>query len=128
MAQSTCLAACRTAYEVGARYIVVFTQTGFSARQAARYRPRTPILAFGASPEVERRLNLVWGVEPRCITPRDTIERLVKDVDRMLLREKLARRGEIVVVLSGAPIGVSGTTNLMEVHRVGEPVRPSRTR
>ena len=49
---ATCLAGCRIAWEVGARSIVVFTQSGFSARQAARFRPRTPLLAFAAEPKV----------------------------------------------------------------------------
>jgi pyruvate kinase len=117
--QSVCLAGCRSAHEVGARTLAVFTQSGFSARQAARFRPSTPILAFAASSAVERQLNLVWGVTPRRVGRQRTIEGLVEALDRMLLRERLARRGELAVVLSGSPIGVSGTTNLMQVHRVG---------
>jgi pyruvate kinase len=50
---------------------------------------------------------------------RKDVEALVRTLDRLLLRERLARRGDVVVVLMGAPVGVTGTTNLIKVHRVG---------
>jgi len=116
---ATCLAGCRAAFEAGARYLVVFTTSGFSAAQVARFRPRTPILAFTPSESVARRLSMWWGVESRVLPAKTSVEQLIRALERALLGEKLARRGDIVVILSGAPMGVSGTTNLMELHRVG---------
>ena len=116
---TTCLSGCRAAFEVGARYLVVFTSTGFSAAQAARFRPRTPILAYTPSESVARQLSMWWGVEARVLPAKTSVEQLVRSLDRALIRDKLARRGDIVVILSGSPMGVSGTTNLMELHRIG---------
>ncbi len=120
--QSICLAGCRTAYEVGARSLAVFTQSGFSARQVARFRPETPILAFAADATVARALALQWGVEPRTLVAQTSIEQMVEALDRVLIAERRARRGEIVVVLAGSPLGVAGTTNWMHVHAVGSRV------
>lgn len=119
---ATCLAGCQAAARVAARRIVVFTTSGFSARQTARFRPETPILAYTPSPAVCRRLSVYWGVETRRLPARQTIEVLMEALDHALLGEGVAKRGETVVVLSGSPIGRSGTTNLMKLHRVGSAI------
>jgi pyruvate kinase len=117
---SVCHAGCRAAHDVGARYLVVFTASGSTALQTARFRPDKPILAFSPDPAVVARLNVVWGVEPRRLSARKNVEALVRALDRLLLRESLASRGDVVVLLMGAPVGVTGTTNLIKVHRVGD--------
>ena len=117
---TACRAGCRAAFDVHARYIVVLTQSGFSARQTARFRPVTPILAFSPSGEVVRSLNLLWGVEPQLVKPVRSFESMRRILDEALLKRELASKGDVVVVLSGAPIGVPGTTNLIKIHRVGE--------
>ncbi len=116
---TTCLAACTAACEIEARYLVVFTQSGFSARQVARFRPTMPILAFTPDPAVCRQLALYWGVHPRRLSATRSVESMMNSMDRALVKERLVRKGEIVVVVSGSPLGVPGTTNLVKVHRVG---------
>ena len=117
---ATCRAGCRAAFDVGARYLVAFTDGGFTARQTARFRPEVPILAFTPHEQVARALNMLWGVEPRTLPPFKTIEEMMRAVDRALLKSKLAERNDLVVVLAGSPIGVTGSTNLIKVHRVGQ--------
>ncbi len=123
---STCLAGCRTAFEVGAKYLAVFTQSGFSVRHTARFRPRTPIMALTPTPAVVQQLNMLWGVEPRRVPQYRTTEQMIRALDRVLLKDRLVKRGELVVMLSGHPVGVPGTTNLMEVHRVGDKIDSRR--
>ncbi len=117
--EATCLAGCRAAHDVGARRLVVFTVSGGTARHAASFRPRTPIVAFTPDDAVRRRLALYWGIEPRRMPRLDSTRKLMRHLDRALLSDGLAARGDVVVVLSGFPVGVSGTTNLMTVRRVG---------
>jgi pyruvate kinase len=119
---TTCKAGCRAAYDVGAPYLVVFTQTGFSAAQVARFHPSTPILAYTPSREVSFRIQMLWGVEPRTLPSKSSIEELMRALDRRMLQEKLVKKNDIIVVLSGSPVGMQGTTNLMQLHRVGAPV------
>ena len=127
---ATCLAGCRAAYEVGAKALVVFTESGFSALQTSRFRPGRPILAFAASEEVARRLQLVWGVEPRSARRRQSIDGMIRAMDAALLEAGDVEDGDRVVVLAGSLMGVTGTTNLMEIHRVrvgeAEPRSPRR--
>ena len=116
---ATSLAACRAAYDVGAKYIVVFTQSGFSALQCGRFRPSTPILAFTPQAQVARRLNMLWGIEPTQFKLRKSIEQMIRGLDNELLKRGMVERGDAIVVVMGTPIGVGGTTNLLEVRRVG---------
>ncbi|RPJ56945.1 MAG: pyruvate kinase, partial [Acidobacteria bacterium] len=112
-------AACRAADELDARAIVAFTQSGFTARLLAKYRPRVPVLAFTPAESVRRRLCLVWGVAPRAIAPIERTEELVRQLDRLLLDGGAAQRGDTVVIVAGVPLLVRGTTNLIQLHRVG---------
>jgi pyruvate kinase len=121
VSQTTCHAGCRAAHEIEAVYLVVLTESGFSAEQTARFRPDVPIVAFTPSPEVARRINMWWGIDPYLIKPRYSHEQLVRSVDRALTRHKLADKGDLVVILAGRRVGESGTTNMMEISRVGAP-------
>jgi len=112
-------AICHAAEELRMKMIAVFTETGFSARLVSKYRPRAPIVAFTPNPETRRRLGLLWGVLPRRIAHIRHVDELAKAAERRLLEEHLVKRGDIVGVIAGTPIGTRGTTNLMRLIRVG---------
>jgi len=120
VSEATCLAAGRAAHDVGARYLVAFTVSGGTAASVARYRPSRPILAYTPDLAVRRRLALVWGVEPRRAPKVVSTRKLMRRLDADLRGSGLAVAGERVVVLSGFPVGITGTTNLVTVHRVGD--------
>ena len=104
---------------IAAKYLIAFTETGRSVRLMARHRSSTQILAFATDRKVQRQLSLVWGSETfHAATVKHTDE-MVATVDRHLTSNKLAKYGELVVVVAGVPPGVPGTTNGMRVHKVG---------
>ena len=104
---------------IAAKYLIAFTETGRSVRLMARHRSSTQILAFATAQRVQRQLSLVWGAETfHAATVKHTDE-MVATVDRHLTSNKLAKYGELVVVVAGVPPGVPGTTNGMRVHKVG---------
>ena len=118
-------AAVYTARELGARRLVAFSQSGFTGRLIARYRPSTPITVFTVSPEVARRLALVWGVEPVVLEdPPAQLDEVVEQVDQELLARGMATPSDVIVVLMGAPIRERRQTNLLRVHRVRAEVPP----
>jgi pyruvate kinase len=117
-----CEAAARLAEETGARLIVAFTRSGFTARLLSKHRPATPVVAFTPAEEVRRRLTLVWGVHPHRLAPSGRLVPLLHRAEARLLEAGLARRGDIVVLVMGHPIARMGTTNLLKIHRVGEAV------
>ena len=112
-------AAVYASHRLAVRQLVAFSQGGFTARMIARYRPVTPIIVFTRDPVVARRLQLVWGARPLLIdADLETHDDVVRLVDRQLIDADLARPGDVIQILMGAPIAERPLTNLMRVHRV----------
>lgn len=110
--------ACEAAEELGAKAIVAFTRSGFTARLVSKYHPTVPVLALTPDPAVQRRLNLFWGVLPRRMEPLPSMESMIHKVDEELLRSGLAQAGDRVVLVAGFPPG--SRTNFVKFHQVGE--------
>lgn len=109
------------AEQLDAKFIVVFTQTGFAARLMSKFRPRQPIIALTPSSWVARRMNILWGVQPFVL--RDVgeyHEQIVDRVDDFLLSRDIVVPGDRLVILMGSPIYQRAKTNLLRVHRVRE--------
>jgi pyruvate kinase len=113
-------AAATAAHVLGARAIVAFTQSGFSARLISQERPRVPIIALTPFAEVQRRLALSWGVSSRLIRKVETTDEMIEEVEATLLGDGSVRVNDVIVIISGSPMWVSGTTNLLKLHRIGE--------
>jgi pyruvate kinase len=113
-------AAATAANALDARAIVAFTQSGFSARLISHQRPDVPIIAFTPSAEVRRRLALSWGVSSRLIRKVETTDEMVDAIESALLGDHSVDVDDVIVIISGAPMWVTGTTNLLKLHRVGE--------
>ena len=113
-------AACQSARLLHARAIVAFTQSGFTARLISQDRPDVPIVALTPVPEVQRRLGLYWGVSSRLVRTVETTDEMIEEVEATLLGDGTVHEGDVLVIISGAPMWVTGTTNLVKLHRVGE--------
>jgi pyruvate kinase len=111
--------AAQAARDMDAAAIAVFTQSGGTAVVVSKYRPLTPIFAFTPVEEVERRLAIVWGIQPRRVKPLRTTDRMVEVVETQLRAERAVKRGDLVVMIAGTPVAVPGSTNFMKIHTVG---------
>jgi len=111
-------AAYRAARDLGAAAIAVFTESGGTARVVSKYRPMTPIYAFSPVEAVRRRLALLWGVRPHAVEELPGTDDMVEAVAAVLVREGAARKGDLIVVTAGTPVGRTGSTNFLKVHRV----------
>src|SRR5580692_1216628 len=112
-------AICHAAEELKLKVVAVFTESGSSAGLVSKYRPRAPIVAFSPMQETRRRLSLYWGVLPRSMGRVHDIDKLAAAAEQRLLEEKLVKRGDIVGVVAGTPLGTTGSTNLMRLLRIG---------
>ncbi len=113
-------AAYRAAAAAGAAAIAVFTSSGSSARLVARCRPSVPIYAFTPQADVARQLSVLYGVRARQTPPLRSTDEMLAYMDRTLLATGCLKQHDTIVFVAGQPIGRSGTTNLMKLHRVGE--------
>lgn len=105
----------KMADQVHAKCIVVFTESGASARRITRHRHQQPILALSPHIETLRKLAFSRNVFPRLLTD-------VKDLDQaMVFASKIAsknrvvevKKGDVFIVSAGVPFGKAGSTNLI---------------
>ncbi len=112
-------ATCTTAHDLGAAAIITVSKSGSTSRMLSKYRPECPIISGTPSEKVWRQTNMSWGVCPIMIEEKDSTDSLIDHVITVAQSKKLLKNGDLVVLTAGVPLGVSGTTNLMKVHLVG---------
>ncbi len=111
-------AACSLAETLRAKALVITTQTGGTARLAAKVRPRQPILAGTTEVEAYRRLALVRGVRPMMIQPVEKLVDLYAEMHRAGKETGLVKSGDVVVTTAGYPLGKTGASNIIKVEVV----------
>jgi pyruvate kinase len=114
-------ATCSTANDLGASCIITVTKSGYTARMVAAFRPKSPILACALEPTVLRQLNLVWGCVPTLIASVNSVtDDVFEQATEKAVDLGMAKTGDSVVLTAGVPVGVTGTTNTLKVHIVGD--------
>ena len=116
------LAAAEVADFVDAKFVCVFTELGDSARRMSRLRFKIPMKAFCTDEAIRRRMSLIWGIESFVVDRVTHTDAMYKQVDTVLLEQGLVERGDKVVVISGSPPGIPGSTNDVRVHVIGSAV------
>ena len=113
-------ATCTTAIDLKASAIITATASGYTARMVSSYRPSAPIIAATNSEMVMRQMGLVWGVYPllaeKGLSTDDVFEKSVQSA----LDMDYISSGDLVVITAGVPVGIAGTTNLINVHIASE--------
>lgn len=99
--QAVAAAAVQLAQHVEAAALLVVTRSGYSARSVARFRWDTPIYAATDSPQVQRALNLSWGITPLLSDGYERPEGMVKAALKLLKDQHGVKAGSRVVVVSG---------------------------
>jgi pyruvate kinase len=118
IADAVARAAVYTASHLGVRKIVAFSQSGFTARLIARYRPQVPIVVVTPNALIARRTQLLWGVRPLVLEESIADHDVVTLVERQLRHARLVRPGERLIILMGEPIRDRPLTNLMRIHQI----------
>lgn len=111
-------AATQAASRTGARAICAFTRSGSSAFAISKFRPDVPILALTPDESVMRRINLAWGVYPFKSPVVKDAEEMIEAVRNALLEKAGVRSGDLVCLVFGMPVGVSGQTNTLHLMRL----------
>ena len=113
---SVAFAACRTAEEIGAKLIVVFTEGGGSARLVSRLAADIPVI--GATTDIgnARRMGLLRGVESLLIPRAKHLSEMLASIHPLLKTMKGLESGDRVVMTLGHPLWTTGTTNMMRVE------------
>ena len=98
--------------------IVVMTESGNTSIIVSHYRPRNNIFALTPSKSICRKLSLVWGVIPILTEKFESTDEMIEESEKILIKRGLVEPGDTFVLTAGVPIGVSGTTNMLKIHKI----------
>lgn len=106
------------AEQLRAAAIMTLTQTGATARNVSKFRPKTPILAVTPHVNVARQLQLVWGVKPLLMLELPSTGQTFQAAINVAQERGLLSEGDLVVMTAGTLQGISGSTDLIKVEVV----------
>lgn len=112
-------ATCTTAHGLSAAAIITVTKSGHTGRMVSKYRPVCPIIAATPNKKAWRQMSIVWGVSPIIIEDGKTTDDIFEAAVNGALAEGFVKNADLVVISAGVPVGISGTTNILKVHIVG---------
>ena len=119
VAEAIAHATVTTAHDLDARAIITVSLGGQTARLISKYRPLCPIISCTMSEVVCRQMNMSWGVIPFIIDEKTSTDELFAAAVEAAESHRLVEDGDLVAITAGVPLGVSGTTNLMKVEKIG---------
>ena len=119
VSDATAHAACLTARDVNAAAIVTVSESGNTARLLSKYRPTQPIIACVMDEQVQRQLSISWGITPLMMDLAASTDELIEKSTALAKEHGYLHDGELAVVTAGVPVGVSGTTNMIKIHMIG---------
>ncbi len=118
ISKATSVAACLVAAKLNAAAIITVTSTGATACRIARNRPQMPVISCSQDKKVVRQLLLVWGVNPFYIKSQENTDQIHRDSKEIAEKAGFMEKGDIVVIVSGIPVGVAGSTNTVKVDKI----------
>jgi pyruvate kinase len=107
----------KTAHDVGAKAIIALTNSGYTARMISRHKPHSTIVAMSQNIRTIQKLALVFGCRAIQVPYYNTMGDVFKIVREYCIKEKLAKKGDKVVIVAGYPfIKKSLSTNMLLVE------------
>ena len=117
------LAAAQAAEALGVERIICFTETGNTPRQLSRYRPHAEIFALSPHARTLRHMTILAHVRAMEFPHKPTLEDMLDSASRELLARGMVKPGERVVFVAGVPPAVARSTNVLKLHRIGDPIK-----
>jgi pyruvate kinase len=108
----------RLAIESKAKAVICSTTSGFTARALSRYKLEQPIVAFTPSEITLNQLNLSWGVVPVFLEKMKSYDSFLEEIKKYLIKNKLVKKGDAFVVVTGHPLGYLGEANSVKVEKI----------
>src|SRR5271170_1387818 len=126
VAETICESMAHAAEDLDLKAIAVFTETGTTARQLSKYRPKPPIYALSSVNVVINRMGLLWGVQPVKCAKANTAEEMVDMAEELLEKAGYVFPNDILGIVAGTRTK-SGSTNFLRLHVLGDHLRAHET-
>jgi pyruvate kinase len=118
LADSICFNASQLAQEVGAKAIIAFTHSGYTALKISSHRPKSNIYAFTNNENLLHKISMIWGVQPFYLTKYKDLDKAIHESVEMLRKKKLLTDGDCVIHVGSTPLDLHGRTNMLKISYV----------
>jgi pyruvate kinase len=118
LADSICYSASRLAQQVGAKAIIAFTHSGYTAIRISSHRPKSMIYAFTNNRKLLHEISLVWGIKPFYLDTYNSLDKAIPKSIEMLREKELLAKGDCVIHVGSAPLDLHGSTNMLKISTV----------
>ena len=119
VANAVSYSCCQMASDLNAAAIITPSNSGTTARMVARFRPNCPVIAPTPNEQAYHQLGLSFGVIPAHMEMSEGTDELINAAVAAAEASGYVHPGDIAIISAGVPTGVSGTTNLIKAHIVG---------
>ena len=113
---SICHSAMILANDLSIQTLVIMTESGQTAIKMAQYRPKAHIYALCVHENVCHMLSLIWGVTPVLVDTFQSTDEMITCSGEILRKNRYLKKGEKFIITAGAPVGITGTTNMIKIH------------
>jgi pyruvate kinase len=117
--ETICESMAHAADDLDLSAIAVFTESGTTARQLSKYRPRTTIYGLSSVDVTINRMAMLWGVLPVKCTKLNTTDQMVDAAEQLLEEGGYVRPREVIGIVAGTRTK-SGSTNFLRLHVLGD--------
>jgi pyruvate kinase len=116
--QALAEAAYFSAEDIGAKTIVAFSRSGFTALLVSKFRPRVPVTCFTAGSNICRKVCLYWGVSPHIMKFPDNTDEMINESEKTLLKKGIVKKRDHIVIIASSPFALGGKSNILKLHKV----------
>ena len=117
LSSAICSSACQIADQTRAKAIITITYSGFNTIKTSSYRPHAFIYAFTNNHSILNTLSLVWGVQGFYYDRGTTTDQTIRETKEILEKNKLIRKGDLVINVASMPANEKGMTNMMKISK-----------
>jgi pyruvate kinase len=117
LSSAICSSACQIADKTRAKAIITITYSGFNTIKTSSYRPNAFIYAFTNNHSILNTLSLVWGVQGFYYDRGTTTDQTIRETKEILKKNKLIRKGDLVINIASMPANEKGMTNMMKISK-----------
>jgi pyruvate kinase len=118
--QSIAYGALFTAHHLRVKAIVALTESGSTALWMSRHHVETPIYALTPIVTTQRKVSLYRNVHAYYLTQHGSSAQVLKQAEDLMVANGVVKKGDMIVVTWGEPMGQVGGTNALKIVRVGE--------
>jgi len=118
LADSICYNTSQLTQQIGAKAIITFTHSGYTAIRISSHRPKASIYAFTNNKKLLHKISLVWGIRPFYLNTYNDSDKAIHESMEILKYKKLLKGGDVVIHVGSTPLSLQGRTNMMKVSKI----------